>query len=127
MHFRSTRKFGDIKRAYNSVVNELIRPGNTGNKSEASSMMGALSCTHCTDARLYTIRLKIDTRTTSPHNLLSSPQASQAYCISVYTVKPVLSRQNKDLNDKWYLNEGRKYCRMLQGEHSTILLTCIKQ
>ena len=35
-----------------------------------------------------------------------------------HTVKPVLSdhsknRQNKDLNDKWYNNEGRKYCRML--------------
>ena len=32
------------------------------------------------------------------------------------TVKPVLNiknRQNKYLNDKGYLNEGRKYCRML--------------
>ena len=41
-----------------------------------------------------------------------------------YTVNPVLSgplknRQNKDFNVKWQLNEGRKYCRMLQ-------LTCIK-
>ena len=23
------------------------------------------------------------------------------------------NRQNKDLNDKWQLNEGQKYCRML--------------
>ena len=36
-------------------------------------------------------------------------------------------RQNKDLNDNWKLNEGQKYCRMLQREHSAILLTCIKQ
>ena len=37
------------------------------------------------------------------------------------------NRQNKDLNDKWYFNEGRKYCRMLPLEHSAILLTCIKR
>ena len=23
------------------------------------------------------------------------------------------SRQGKDLKDKWYLNEGQRYCRML--------------
>ena len=28
--------------------------------------------------------------------------------------------------DKWYLNKGQKYCRMLPLEHSAILLTCIK-
>ena len=33
---------------------------------------------------------------------------------------------DKDLNDKWLLNEGRKYCRMLSLEHSAIRLTCIK-
>ena len=33
--------------------------------------------------------------------------------------RPLKNRKNKDLNDKWWLNEGRKYCR--------ILLTCIKQ
>ena len=27
------------------------------------------------------------------------------------------NRQNKCLNDKWLLNEDRKYCRMLQVEH----------
>ena len=26
---------------------------------------------------------------------------------------PLKNRQNKDLNYKWWLNEGRKYCRML--------------
>ena len=29
--------------------------------------------------------------------------------------------------NKWQLNEGQKYCRMLPLEHSAILLTCIKQ
>ena len=28
--------------------------------------------------------------------------------------------------DQLLLNAGQKYCRMLQGEHSAILLTCIK-
>ena len=37
------------------------------------------------------------------------------------------NRQNKDPNDKWKSNAGQKYCRMLQEEHSTIFLTCIKQ
>ena len=41
-------------------------------------------------------------------------------------LQPLKNRQNKDLYDKWYLNEGQKYCRMLPLEHSAILLTCIK-
>ena len=41
--------------------------------------------------------------------------------------RPLKNRRNKDLNDKWELNEGQKYCRMPQLEHSAILLTCIKQ
>ena len=41
--------------------------------------------------------------------------------------RPLKNRQSKDLYDKWYLNEGRKYCRMLPLEHSAILLTCIQQ
>ena len=36
-------------------------------------------------------------------------------------------RQNTDLNDKWSLNEGRKYCRMHPLEHYAILLTCINR
>ena len=40
---------------------------------------------------------------------------------------PLKNRQNKDLNEKWELNEGLKYCRMLPLEHSAILLTCIKR
>ena len=40
--------------------------------------------------------------------------------------QPFKNRHNKGGNDKWQLNEGRKYCRMLPLEHSAILLTCIK-
>ena len=40
---------------------------------------------------------------------------------------PLKNRQYKDLNNNWKLNEGRKYCRMLHLQHSTILLTCIQQ
>ena len=48
------------------------------------------------------------------------------------TAKPVLSGHSKIdkikiINDNWYLNEGRKYCKMLPLEHSVILLTCIKR
>ena len=41
--------------------------------------------------------------------------------------RPLKNKQNKDLNDKWLLNEGQKYCRMLPLGHSAILLTCIKR
>ena len=44
------------------------------------------------------------------------------------TIKPVLTDHSKieekhDLNDKRFLNEGRKYCKMLPLEHSAILST----
>ena len=42
-------------------------------------------------------------------------------------VKPPLSkRPNIGFQDQLLLNAGQKYCRMLQGEHSAILLTFIK-
>ena len=49
----------------------------------------------------------------------------------VYTVKPDLSGHSKrrakiGFQDRLLLNAGQKYCRMLQGEHSAILLTFIK-
>ena len=40
-----------------------------------------------------------------------------------------LTLENKTKNvfqDRLSLNAGQKYCRMLQGEHSAILLTFIK-
>ena len=47
------------------------------------------------------------------------------------TVKPVLSGSSKrrpkiGFQDRLSLNVGQKHCGMFQGEHSAILLTCIK-
>ena len=47
------------------------------------------------------------------------------------TVKPVLCGHSKrrpkiGFQDIFLLNAGQKYCRMLQGEHSAILLTFVK-
>ena len=52
-------------------------------------------------------------------------------CHSNPTVKPVLSRHSKGtlkigFQDCLSPNAGHKYCRMLQEEHSAILLTFIK-
>ena len=41
--------------------------------------------------------------------------------------RPVKKRPKLGFQDKLSLNAGQKYCRMLQGEHSAILLTYIKQ
>ena len=40
--------------------------------------------------------------------------------------KTFLKRPLKKEDQLWPLNAGQKYCRMLQGEHSAILLTFIK-
>ena len=40
--------------------------------------------------------------------------------------RPLSKRQKIDFQDQLSLNAGQKYCRMLQGEHSAILLTFIK-
>ena len=50
--------------------------------------------------------------------------------VKMYTVKPVLSGHSKKrpkigFQDGLSLNAGQKYCRMLHGEHSAILLTFI--
>ena len=43
------------------------------------------------------------------------------------TVKWSLSKRQKiGFQEQLLLNAGQKYCRMLQGEHSAILLTFIK-
>ena len=39
---------------------------------------------------------------------------------------PLSKRQKNGFQDQLLLNAGQKYCRMLQGEHSAILLTFIK-
>ena len=39
---------------------------------------------------------------------------------------PLSKRQKIDFHDQLSLNAGQKYYRMLQGEHSAVLLTFIK-
>ena len=39
---------------------------------------------------------------------------------------PLKKKTKIGLQDRLLLNAGQKYCRMLQGEHSAILLTFIK-
>ena len=39
---------------------------------------------------------------------------------------PLSKRQKIGFQDQLWLYAGQKYCRMLQGKHSVILLTCIK-
>ena len=56
------------------------------------------------------------------HRNISTEQYSKT-CL----MRPLKNRQNQGLKDKLYLNEGRKYCRILPLEHSAILLTCIKR
>ena len=51
--------------------------------------------------------------------------------VAKYTVKPVLNGHSKrrskiGFQDQLSLNAGQKYCRMLQAEHSALLLTFIK-
>ena len=49
------------------------------------------------------------------------------YCNSRTCVKGPLSKRPKIVfQDQLSLNAGQKYCRMLQGEHSAILLTFIE-
>ena len=40
--------------------------------------------------------------------------------------RPLSYRPKMGFQDQLSLNAGQKYCRMLQGEQSTILLTCIE-
>ena len=44
------------------------------------------------------------------HSLRWSAYVYRKACVKL----PLKNRQNKVLNDKWQLNEGQKYCRMLQ-------------
>ena len=62
---------------------------------------------------------------------VASNQTSNPLKFYVYIVKPVLNGRSQkdwkiDFQDQLSLNAGQKYCRMLQEEHSAILLTCIK-
>ena len=43
-----------------------------------------------------------------------------------FKIKRPLKKTKIGCEDRLLLNTGQKYCRMLQGEHSAILLTFIK-
>ena len=51
--------------------------------------------------------------------------ASNAYSITCLK-RPLSKRPKIGFQDLLTLNAGQKFCRMLQGEHSAILLTFIK-
>ena len=62
-------------------------------------------------------------------NILLCLKDLYAYFFLNLDSKNLLSNHSKidktKANDKWFLNEVRKYCRMLPLEHSAILLSCI--
>ena len=66
-----------------------------------------------------------------PGNTMPSSEETNCSLTSKFgsTVKPVLSdhsqRPKMGFQYQLSLNAGQKYCRMLQGEHSAILSTCI--
>ena len=44
----------------------------------------------------------------------------------IYHTRPLKKKAKIGFQDRLSLNAGQKYCRMLQGEHSAILLAFIK-
>ena len=52
----------------------------------------------------------------------TEPLCSRKTCVK----RPLLKRPKIGFQERLPLNAGQKYCRMLQGEHSAILSTCIK-
>ena len=44
----------------------------------------------------------------------------------ICVIRPLSKSVKIGFQDQLSHNAGQKYCRMLQGEHSAILLTCIK-
>ena len=63
----------------------------------------------------------------APSELQYEKKCHQKYIYSKTCVKQPLSKRPKiGFQDQLSFNAGQKYCRMLQGEHSAILLTFIK-
>ena len=52
--------------------------------------------------------------------------SSSSVAINTTVKRPLSKRPKIDFQGQLSLNAGQKYCRMLQGEHSAILLTFIK-
>ena len=77
---------------------------------------------HYTEDEIYELSLARE-----PRNSLSSVSIILFYSCNETCVKQMLSKRPKiGFQDQLSLYAGKKYCRMLQGEHSAILFTCIK-
>ena len=61
-------------------------------------------------------------------SLRSSASSSSILCVYSKTCikQPLSNSQKIGFQDQLSINAGQKRCRMLQGEHSAILLICIK-
>ena len=59
-------------------------------------------------------------------NLVCSDRGVCGYKVSYSVKRPSSKRLKFGFQDQLSLNAGQKYCRMLQVEHSAILLTFIK-
>ena len=87
-----------------------------------------LYCSHLLKGMLYHIVPDMQERTFTSLNThqfylhLSSLTVYSKTCLK----QPLKRRPKIGFQDRLSLNEGQKYCRMLQGEHSEILLTFIK-
>ena len=60
------------------------------------------------------------------HCLLRQSQSSEKEYSKSCLKRPLKRRSKVGFQDRLSLNTGQKYCRILQGEHSAILLTFIK-
>ena len=77
------------------------------------------------------VKKSLFNKKSSPYSKSMNSTKQKVHVGSQYSktcLKQLLKKEKKYklLINKWYLNEGQKYCRMIQGEHSAILLTCIK-
>ena len=62
----------------------------------------------------------------SNSSFLLKTEKSKPYYSKTCIKRPLSKRPKIAFQDQLSLNAGQKYCRMLQGEHSAILLTFIK-
>ena len=58
--------------------------------------------------------------------MIGALRVNNGYSIKTCVKRPLSKRQKMSFQDQLSINAGRKYCRMLQGEHSAILSTFIK-
>ena len=58
---------------------------------------------------------------------MNSSLENQHFTVKLCVKRPLSKGPKIGLQDQLLLNAGQKYCRMLQGEHSAILLTFINK